>query len=100
MLRSYHPSDDGLARIKRSPNLTKKLLLALIATGIGCALALEITGRHDQLPLFAAATMTASIAIAAIAWLTGSKRTSADMTSWDLAGALAFVSFATAMIAN
>ncbi|NOU06906.1 MAG: hypothetical protein HOO99_12070 [Hyphomicrobiaceae bacterium] len=76
------------------------ILLVFVAVGLACAMALEVLGHHNLLALFAAAMVTAAFVLATIAWLIGAKPNNGGAKTWNLSGALAFIGFAAAMIAN
>jgi hypothetical protein len=50
------------------------------------------------LPVLSLAAMTSAAVVALVAWLSGAERHSSDVTSWDVAGALAFIGFAAGML--
>jgi hypothetical protein len=78
----------------------RTLLAAGGIFGLLGVVGLEIFGFSRALPMLAALLVAAGFAIAAIAWVSGAKRHETQVSSWDLAGLLAFLGFASAMIAN
>ena len=50
------------------------------------------------LPVLSLAAMASAAAVALLAWLGGAERHSNGVTSWDVAGALAFIGFAAGMM--
>src|SRR5262245_60984860 len=50
------------------------------------------------LPVLSLSATTGAALVALLAWLCGAKRHSNDVTSWDVAGALALIGFAAGML--
>ena len=50
------------------------------------------------LPVLSLAATTSAAVVALLAWLCGDERHSNEVTSWDVAGALAFIGFAAGML--
>jgi hypothetical protein len=76
----------------------RSLLAAAAIGGLLSVVLLEVTGYDRLLPMLAALLVAAGFSIATVAWISGAKRSQTEITSWDLAGVLVLLGFATTII--
>jgi hypothetical protein len=76
------------------------LLAAATLAGLGALALLVFIGmKHVMLPL-AAILLITGFSVALVAWVTGARRSATEITSWDVAGSLIFVGFASALLST
>jgi hypothetical protein len=100
MLKPEAKSDITFRPIRTAHGDGRPLLSVAIVVGVVAIACLEIFGMGHILPILAALLVGSGFAIAAIAWIGRTPHHEVEITAWDIAGLLAFVGFAAAMISN
>lgn len=91
----------ALVGVPRPTPATGRTLFGFTALAGFVALALlKLIGFGAMLLAAGGLLVAAGFSIAAIAWITRSPREDEHVTSWDVAGALVFLGFAAALIAD
>jgi hypothetical protein len=80
---------------------TQLTLAALAAATVApLALLVSLVPRAQVLPVLCLVALAAAALVACVAWCCGAKRHGDSITSWDVAGALAFIGFAAGMLSE
>jgi hypothetical protein len=80
---------------------TQLTLAALAAAAVSpLALLVSLVPRPQVLPLLCLIALAAAAFVALVAWWCGARRDGDSITSWDVAGALAFIGFAAGMLSE
>jgi hypothetical protein len=74
------------------------LAIFVVATAAGGLALVSLTPRLLVLPVLSLAAIASAAVVAVLAWLHGADRHSSNITSWDVAGALAFIGCAAGML--
>ena len=80
---------------------TQLMLAALAAAAVApLAVLISLVPRPQVLPVLCLVALAAAELVALGAWWCGAKRDGDRVTSWDVAGALALISFAAGMLSE
>ena len=72
--------------------------LYFLGTAAGILTIVSLAPPTLILPVLSLVATTSAAAVALLAWFSGAARHSNEVTSWDVAGALAFIGFAAGML--